>query len=281
MSYAKAAELLHVARFVAGAGVGGVTLGEIEARFGCDRRRAQRMIAALASLCDGLERVVGRDRRPRWRLPAEAIAPLNPTGPPIAPPVRHRPSPTRDLLVEAARRIMIEQGYAAVSTRSVARRVGLTPASVHYHFPTTEDLLVAAFRETSTENTARTTEALASDRPLHDLWRASVETMAARLAIEFVALANHRKAIAREIAPIAEAARRRQAAALAPVLARAGIGPDICTPAAAAMLLLAVAMLLNMERGVGIGFGHEEAIAVLSALLARIEPEHPFGEGTP
>ena len=38
---------------------------------------------------------------------------------------------------------MIDEGYAAVSTRRVAAKAGLTPPLVHYYFPTTDDLLLA------------------------------------------------------------------------------------------------------------------------------------------
>ena len=49
-------------------------------------------------------------------------------------------SATRTLLPDATERLMLEEGYAAVSTRRVAREVGLTPAPVRYYFNTTDDL---------------------------------------------------------------------------------------------------------------------------------------------
>ena len=74
MSYGKARDLLDLALFLAGRT--GATLAEIEARFECDRRRAQRMLAALRDLLPQLERLVDEERRPRWRLPASSVMPF-------------------------------------------------------------------------------------------------------------------------------------------------------------------------------------------------------------
>lgn len=74
MSYAKARDLLELALFVAGRT--GVTLSDIEARFECDRRRAQRMVSMLGMVFAQLERKTDEERRPRWTLPAQAAIPL-------------------------------------------------------------------------------------------------------------------------------------------------------------------------------------------------------------
>jgi len=42
---------------------------------------------------------------------------------------------TRDLLIEATGALMVEEGYAAATSRRVAARAGVKPALVHYHFP--------------------------------------------------------------------------------------------------------------------------------------------------
>ncbi|MGK2908303.1 MAG: TetR family transcriptional regulator [Sphingobium sp.] len=45
----------------------------------------------------------------------------------------------------------MEEGYAAVSGRKVAARAGLNASLIHYYFPTSDDLLVAAYRRCRTE----------------------------------------------------------------------------------------------------------------------------------
>jgi AcrR family transcriptional regulator len=46
-------------------------------------------------------------------------------------------SKSRAALLDATERIMLEEGYAAVSSRRVAERADLKPQLVHYYFRTT------------------------------------------------------------------------------------------------------------------------------------------------
>ncbi len=74
MSYSKASDLLRLA--MRAASYGGVSLQEIGAEFECCPRTAQRMTDALERTFPATERIVGEDRRARWRLPSRAVAPL-------------------------------------------------------------------------------------------------------------------------------------------------------------------------------------------------------------
>ena len=48
-----------------------------------------------------------------------------------------------DGLLTAAGRLFREKGFAATSLREIAAEAGMLPGSVHYRFPTKEDILVA------------------------------------------------------------------------------------------------------------------------------------------
>jgi AcrR family transcriptional regulator len=50
----------------------------------------------------------------------------------------------RRRLVEAARELVPERGWSAVSTRTVAERAGVAPGLVHYHFASLQALLAEA-----------------------------------------------------------------------------------------------------------------------------------------
>ena len=63
--------------------------------------------------------------------------------------VRRERSETIALIFATTRQLMLDEGYAAVTTRRVAKDAGLTSALVHYYFPTTDDLLVALYRKAS------------------------------------------------------------------------------------------------------------------------------------
>ena len=76
---------------------------------------------------------------------------------------RARDSTTRDLLVAATSQIMVEEGYAAATSRRVAAKAGVKPALVHYYFPTMDELYLAVFRRGAAVYLERQQKALASD----------------------------------------------------------------------------------------------------------------------
>src|SRR5579862_735329 len=55
-------------------------------------------------------------------------------------------SATRTALMDAVEAVMREDGYAALSARSVARRAGLKYQIVFYYFETMDALLLATYR---------------------------------------------------------------------------------------------------------------------------------------
>lgn len=54
----------------------------------------------------------------------------------------HRPS-RRDDVLAAGTVEFVERGFSSVSVTDIAKRAGMTPAAVYYHFPTKEDVLLA------------------------------------------------------------------------------------------------------------------------------------------
>src|SRR5258705_6051428 len=70
------------------------------------------------------------------------------------PPLRRTGRPaladkigTREALLDAAVALFAEQGVAATTSAGIAKRAGVTPAMVHYHFRSRERLLDAAVDE--------------------------------------------------------------------------------------------------------------------------------------
>jgi AcrR family transcriptional regulator len=180
-------------------------------------------------------------------------------------------SATRALIVEAAELVMLEEGYAAASTRRVAARAGLKPSLVHYYFPTTEDLLLAVNRKGAAESDRRLDEALNSADPLRALWKMLTNSSQTALALETMALARHRKAIRTEIARHVEEVRARQVAALVRLLGER-IGKFGGSPEALTLVLTGIGRALIMESALGVSAGHTEAAAWVEQLLDTLAP---------
>src|SRR5258705_13804887 len=82
----------------------------------------------------------------------------------------------RVVLLDAAEQLLLEEGYAAVTSRRVADAAGLKPQLVHYYFRTMEDLFLAVFQRRAEEGHGELTTALASPPPLGALWGICTKT---------------------------------------------------------------------------------------------------------
>jgi AcrR family transcriptional regulator len=187
-----------------------------------------------------------------------------------APKYSGRESATRQALIRATAQVMLEEGYAAATSRRVAAKAGVKPALVHYYFPSMDDLFLAVLREGADANLLHQREALADEAPLHALWRLNNEH-GARLLMEFMALANHRKEIRSEI--VGYAARFGELEESAVTLAMRAHGVDFAEfpPVVMSMIVTSLARILVLERSLGITRGHAEATEFIERVLHRYE----------
>lgn len=177
----------------------------------------------------------------------------------------------RALILETTEKLMLEEGYAAVSTRRVAKQAGLKPPLVHYYFATTDDLFLAVFRHAAERELNRLTDAVQNAPSLQSVWTTYCNQDQTALAIEFMALANHRKAIRDEIVALTERERQRRAEILSALVDLQQIQPDNMTGTGLAVLLIGVARTLVMEQGLGISLGHEDARQFVEWWLRQLE----------
>jgi AcrR family transcriptional regulator len=187
-------------------------------------------------------------------------------------------SKTRAQLLDAAEVLLLDEGYAAVTSRRLAARAGLKPQLVHYYFRTMDDLFLEVFRRRADENLARFERAIAEDGSLGNLWRLNADPRGATFSIEFVALANHRKAIRAEIARYAERFRAAQGDAVRAALARHGIADDELPPVVALLMMTGIAQVLALEEALGVTAGHDITVEFIERTIAQLE--QPEGRRT-
>lgn len=195
---------------------------------------------------------------------------IDPTMPSTPRRLGTEDSATRAALLDAALQLMLEDGYAAVTSRKVAARAGLKPQLVHYYFRTMDDLFIELVRRGAKENLDRQAEALASDRPLRALWQYASDPAGARMTMELAALANHRKAIGAELASYADQFRKLQSEALGRIIGASG---DLggFSPEALAFLLTATSQVLAMEETLGLTTGHDDLRATVAKYLEKLD----------
>lgn len=184
--------------------------------------------------------------------------------------VRRDPAATQTLILDAVEGLMVSDGYAAVSSRNVANAAGVTAALVHYYYPTTDDLFVAVHRRMTDRQIEQLKLVLAEDDPLRALWRFQTTWAQAPLGVEFIALANHRKTIRKEIVRHTAKARQMQAEALAPILERTGYDLGPLTPEGLTTLMISAARVLINEKSVGITSGHGDVQAFMTWAIDKL-----------
>jgi AcrR family transcriptional regulator len=183
---------------------------------------------------------------------------------------RVRREATREALIEATAQIMLDEGYAAATSRRVAAKAGVKAALVHYYFPSMDDLFVAVLRDKAEVNLARQREAIAEARPLHALWQLN-SAHDAQLFTEFLAMANHRKAIRSEIVSYAMRFRDLEEGVVTLALKARGVDLELFPPVVMSMIMGGLARILLHEDGLGISRGHYEATAFIECCLDRFE----------
>lgn len=182
-------------------------------------------------------------------------------------------SKTRTRLVDAAEQLLLEEGYAAVTSRRVAAKAALKPQLVHYYFRTMDDLFLEVFRRRADENLARFDRARSVAASLRTLWELSADPRGAAFTIEFVALANHRKAIRAEIARYAERYRAAQLEALSAALASGGVSPNDLPPIVALLIMTGLSQVMAIEQMLGVTAGHDATVSFVDTVIARLQPD--------
>jgi AcrR family transcriptional regulator len=177
----------------------------------------------------------------------------------------------RRRILDATEEIMLKEGYAAVSSRSVATAVGIQAPLVHYYFSTLDDLFVAVLQRRAGRNVERMAAALLSTEPLRAWWQLASDRRGTALMVELLAAANHRPALKAEVGAIAREVRRMQLEVLESVLDEYGIDPEVFPPPLVAAALQGVAFSAVQDSVAGYDTAADEALAAMDRLIDRLE----------
>ena len=83
-------------------------------------------------------------------------------------------SAAEDALLDAAERLLVDIGYAKITTRRLAEEAGVNHGLVHYYFGSVENLLVRVLERFTERQIARQREMYAADIPFLEKWRTAM-----------------------------------------------------------------------------------------------------------
>ena len=169
----------------------------------------------------------------------------------------------RGLLIDAAARLMVEEGYAATSARKVAAKAGLKVQLVYYYFRDMDDLLLAVVKRNSSDHMKKFVRALAGPDPLRALWTMNRDPVSAISTTEWLALANHRENIRTEIVKFSHEYRQLQIEAVEQLLVERGVDTGEVPAAAVVTIVSALSRTMAQDCALSVDEGYDQAIALV------------------
>jgi AcrR family transcriptional regulator len=177
-----------------------------------------------------------------------------------------------DALLDAAERLLVEVGYAGVTTRRLAEEAGVNHGLVHYYFGSIETLLLRALERFTQQLLARQQELYAADMPFREKWRAAMRHLLSddvtyeKVWLELQAMAWNDPVLRQRLADVNERWRTVLTEAFAEPHRQLGIEMPL-----RAMVSLVMTFNLGMivERLGGVDAGHSELLEWIDQWLSR------------
>jgi TetR/AcrR family transcriptional regulator len=184
-----------------------------------------------------------------------------------------------EALLDAAERLLVDVGYAGITTRRLAEEAGVNHGLVHYYFGSMENLLVQVLERFTERLTARQRALYAAkDVPFIEKWRQAMRYLVGedvayeKIWLELQALAWNHPELRERVARVN--AEWREVLTDAFDEPRRAYGIDMPLDA-----LVSLVMTFNegiiLERAQGITAGHRELLAWLDGWLAGKEEQRP------
>ena len=185
---------------------------------------------------------------------------------------------TEQRFLDAAERLLIEVGYAEISTRRLAEEAGANHGLVHYYFGSMEELFLRVLERFTARLIARQREMYASEMPYLDKWREAMRYLDAdrpyqKIWWELQAMAWNRPAYQRRIARVLAAWREAMREAVSEAVQRYGLAGGPLSTEEWITLIVTMNEGIILERLSGITEGHEALLASIDRWLGALDRE--------
>lgn len=187
---------------------------------------------------------------------------------------------SKALLLAAAKAVMEESGYAAVTSRRVAAKAGLKPQLVHYYFDSMDDLLVELFRGLAKEILDLQAAALKTEQPLHELWKFLADGRRRILLEQFLLMSRYHDGLQGEMQKFGSIYRQEQINLMVNLVRENNIERFPWSPEFLAILFNALARALSIEPSYGLDLGNKESMEALNYFLDKFDRKVPDPEAT-
>lgn len=194
--------------------------------------------------------------------------------------VRTDGAATRDLILQAARRRLVGEGYANLSVREIAADAGVNHALIGYHFQGKQQLVMAVLDEANARLLERQVNMYGTAGTASEQWRQACafyeEDLASgfvKLLMELMGASFHDEALRKEFTPRLLAWQKLIEEAVDRFVAETGLDLPVSARAiSAGITWFWMGMEASMALGIEEKQGHQrEALAAMATLLQRAE----------
>lgn len=183
---------------------------------------------------------------------------------------------TETRFLDAAERLLVEVGYAGVTTRKLGNEAAANHGLIHYYFGSMEELFVQVLERFTARLIERQRRMYASDMPYIEKWREAMRYLDRdqpyqKIWWELQAMAWNRPQFRERIARVHAAWCDAMRAAVAEALARYRLDSTPLSADAWVTLIVALNEGIILERLSGIHRGHDELLSGIDAWLSTLE----------
>jgi AcrR family transcriptional regulator len=208
----------------------------------------------------------------RRKAPPKAAAP--------AKAVRSDGVATRDRILQATRRRLVEQGYANLNVRDIAQDAGVNHALIGYHFHGKQQLVLAVLDSANNELLERQARMDSATSTARQKWQQAcgfyeedLASGAVRLLMELMGASFHDEALRREFVPRLLAWHKLLEAAVGDFIDRSDLDLPVSARAIASWIGwfwtgMEASMALDIPEEQG---RQREALEAVATLLRRVE----------
>ena len=185
---------------------------------------------------------------------------------------------TEQRFLDAAERLLVEVGYAGITTRRLAEEAGANHGLVHYYFGSMEELLFQVLERFTDRLVARQREMYASDLPYLEKWRTAMRYLDEdrpyqKIWWELQAMAWNRPEYRERVQQVHAAWCDAMRGTVREAVARYRLDGGPLDADAWVTLIVAMNEGIILERLAGIRTGHDELLAAIDGWLARLDAE--------
>ena len=194
--------------------------------------------------------------------------------------VAARRNETAEAILDSAERLLVQVGYANVTTRALAAEAGVNQGLIHYYFGALEEVFLQVLDRFTARLIERQRAMYASDAPFREKWRTAWRFQAEDLAsgydkiwLELQAMAWNRPELRARVAHVNAEWRAVLREAFGRAAAEYGLDEATWPVEALTALVMTMGQGYQLEHLAGIEEGHERLLDWTDRWLAERERE--------